>query len=102
MCNTRLTGRGLAALCRMRQLRELDLWATPTTSADLSLLATLPNLEKISVGGCDGDPDALRGRDVVPALRKIKKLNTVWLDGVVLSPSQRRAIEKRYPNVRIT
>jgi hypothetical protein len=101
VCNTRLTGRGLAALCRMRQLRELDLWMTQITADDLSLLATLPALTKVTLGSYNGDPDALRGKDVVPALRKIRKLKTVWLDGVVLSASQRRAIEKRYPEVRI-
>lgn len=102
VCNTRLTGRGLAALCGMRQLRALDLWATKIAAADLALLATLPELDTISLGSYDGDPGALRGRDVVPALRKIRKLKTVWLDGVALSASERRAIEKRYPNVRIS
>ena len=99
---TRLTRDGLAALCRMRQLRSLDLWMTRITVEDLALLATLPNLESLTLGSYDGDPDALRGAEIVPALRKIKSLKTLWLDGVALNPSTRRAIEKRYTNVRIS
>lgn len=100
-CNTRLGGEGLAALCRMRQLRSLDLWMTRITADDLALLATLPNLESLTLGSYNGDPNALRGDAIVRPLRKIKSLKTLWLDGVVLNPSTRRAIEKRYPNVRI-
>ncbi len=85
----------------MRQLRSLDLWMTRIAVEDLALLATLPNLESLTLGSYDGDPDAPRGAEIVPALLEIKSLKTLWLDGVVLNPSTRRAIEKRYTNVRI-
>jgi hypothetical protein len=97
---TPLTRIGLQHICRMKHLKSLDLWATKITEGDLDLLATMPQLEYVSLGGVEGDTtfDAKR---LLPKLRAIPSLRRIWLDGVRLDEHQRVILEKQYAT-RIT
>lgn len=78
--STPLTGAGLRHLCRMKQLRSLDLWASNITEMDIELLAELPHLEYLSIGGpgddwggctdqsCHRDPVRFNAETLVPML----------------------------------
>jgi len=98
---TLLTRSGLEHICRMTQLRSLDLWATKITEADIDLLAKMPHLEYLSVGGVEGDT-TFDARTLLPRLQAICSLQRVWLDGVQLSEDEKAILEKRYTSVRIT
>lgn len=99
---TRITRTGLKHLCKMRQLRSLDLWAnTSIQESDLDLLAALPNLEYVSVGEYS-DVTSFDVQTLLPRLNAVSSLKRVWLDGVKLDPSQRASLEARYESVRIT
>lgn len=99
--NTKLTGKGLAALCGMRQLRALDLWATRVRDDDLDMLAALPQLEYVSIGH-PVERKAPRADVVVAKLAQIPSLRRVWLDGVAVDASTQALLTQRYEYVRIT
>ncbi|MDM5179899.1 hypothetical protein PO883_22155 [Massilia sp. DJPM01] len=98
---TDISSVGLAHLCRMKQLRQLDLWATSIPESDLVLLAGLPELEYVSVGGYDHLP-SMQAASLLPLLSAIPSLKQLWLDGVDLTPSQRDQLAARYEYLRIT
>lgn len=98
---TLVTRRGLEHICRMKQLRALDLWATSIVEADLELLAGLPELEYLSLGGVDGDT-TLNAKTLLPRLQAIPSLQRIWLDGVPLSADEKATLQKRYTYARIT
>ncbi len=99
---TRITRTGLQHLCKMRQLRSLDLWAiTSIQEDDLDLLAELPNLEYVSVGEFSEVP-SFNAETLLPRLDAVSSLKRIWLDGVTLDPPQRARLEARYESVRIT
>jgi hypothetical protein len=98
---TRLTAKGLKHICRMRQLRSLDLWATRIDEEDLELLQLMPNLEYISVGGMEGGV-RLDAKRLIIRLAAIPSLQRVWLDGVIVSPQEKTALESRFSKVRLT
>jgi hypothetical protein len=98
---TNLSHIGLAYLCKMQQLRSLDIWAAPVRECDLDLLAALPKLEYLSIGGY-GDARPLDAESILPTLSAMPSLKRLWLDGIELTPSQREALDERYENVRIT
>ena len=98
----------------MKQLRSLDLWASNITEMDIELLAELPHLEYLSIGGpgddwggctdqsCHRDPVRFNAETLVPRLQAIRSLKRVWLDGVQVSRRVRSTLESRYESVRIT
>jgi hypothetical protein len=96
---TRLTGKGLKHICKMKQLRSLDLWANDITEQDLDMLADLPNLEYLSVGGYSGQT-TLTSEGVVPRLKKIGSLKRIWLDGISVSEEEQKLLNVRYEKVR--
>lgn len=99
---TRITRAGLKHLCKMKQLRSLDLWAiTSIQESDLDLLAELPNLEYVSVGEFSEVP-SFNAETLLPRLNAVSSLRRIWLDGVKLDPPQRASLETRYESVRIT
>ncbi|MDQ1833479.1 hypothetical protein [Massilia scottii] len=98
---TDISREGLAFLSRMKQLRQLDLWASSIPEADLVLLAELPELEYLSVGGYDHLP-SISAETLLPLLFAITSLKRLWLDGVDLTPSQRDQLAARYAYLRIT
>lgn len=99
--NTRISRAGLAHLCGMHQLRELDLWSTRLTVDDLGMLATLPELEYLSLGDmadvCTLDPAA-----VTDLLLSLPKLKRVWMEGIALNPQQQTALDAKLDYLNIT
>lgn len=91
---TRLTSIGLAKICQMN-LRYLDIWATHIREEDLDLLANIPNLESLSIGGYEGQK-TMTAEGVIPRLKNIKTLKGLWLDGVELNESQSAELKERY------
>lgn len=71
---TRITRKGLAAICEMQQVRSLDLWETDLVESDLDMLAALPNLEYLSVGHAFEGEHAFRVKTLLPRLRAISSL----------------------------
>lgn len=98
---TRLTGRGLAHICRMKQLRSLDLWATGIKSNDIDHLRELPSLEYLSLGDYKGG-STYSAEDLLPRLLELPALERIWLDGIAVTDSQKRTLEKRFSSVRLT
>lgn len=98
---TKITRVGLAQLASMSQLQSLDLWATALSENDLELVRDLPNLEYLSVGGCDGT-DSLDPERVVSLLLAMPPLKRVWLDGIGVSAAQINRLEERNLKVRAT
>ena len=50
LSSTRVTGRGLASMHRMKSLRELSLMSTPIEDGDLAFLDFLPQLRNLNFG----------------------------------------------------
>ena len=50
LSSTRITGRGLASLHRMKSLRDLSLYATVVGDADLEVMQSLPQLRNLNLG----------------------------------------------------
>lgn len=98
---TRVTAAGLRSICTMLQLRSLDIWALDILEQDLDSLVDLPNLERLYIGSYEGQT-ALTSKGVLPRLAMFPSLKRIWLDGIVLSNSQKEALERRYEDVRIT
>ena len=98
---TRLTRLGLTHLCKMYQLRALDLWNINIEEPDIDLLAALPELEYLSLGGVEGS-NLFNAETLLPRLAVIPKLQRIWLDGVALNHEQKAALETKYEKVRIT
>ncbi len=97
---TRITGKGLKAICGMKQLRFLDLWANDIAEEDLDMLADLPNLEYLSVGGYE-DQTTLTSEGVLPRLNRISSLRHIWLDGIPVSETEMEELEQRYDRVQL-
>jgi len=97
---TLLTRKGLRHICGMKQLRSLDIWATNIAEEDLDMLADLPGLEYLSVGGYEGQKD-LTSNGVLPRLERIKSLKRVWLDGIPITDKEKGHLEERYEKVRL-
>jgi hypothetical protein len=98
---TNLTGRGLSHLCKMQQLRSIDLWATQIGLSDVDRLQALPNLEYVSLGNYDGR-DQWAADDLLPKLLAIPSLQRLWLDGIAVTNAQKDQLEKRFTSVRLT
>lgn len=98
---TRVTGAGLRHLCKMRQLRSLDLWSLPIAEEDLDALAQLTELDYLSIGNYQHG-EQFNAETLLPRLAAIPALKRLWLDGIAISPTQRRWLEERYEHVRIT
>jgi len=101
--STAVTRKGIGALIELKHLRELDLWATRIEEQDLDLLAELPHLEYLSVGqGYDNGKQIFSPATLLPRLTAMPSLKRVWLDGVVLSASEKAAFEKHFEELRVT
>ena len=98
---TRLGPSGLQEICKMTQLRELDIWALDLDEHDLDCLEALPNLEYLSVGGYDSQ-ERLKSKNVLAQLAKLPSLRRVWLDGIPVSESEANELRARYENAQIT
>jgi Leucine Rich repeat len=104
-----ITARGLAHICRMRQLESIDLWATGISIDDLQMITALDRLEYLSLGAVDdGSTDGLRvdgnpsqdAQAVVDLILRMPSVRRVWLDGIQLSVDQRQALESRLESLR--
>ncbi len=98
---TKLSGKGLAHLCTMKNLRSLDLWATCIKEDDLDLLAGMP-LEYLSIGCVDDDESPLPF-SVTSVLKKIEALpalKRIWLDGLDLNAEHLAEFKHRNITVR--
>ena len=99
---TRLTKKSLRHLCRMKQLKSLDLWASDVKEADIALLGDLPHLEYLSIGHqLDGETN-FDADTLLPKLKAIKSLSRIWIDGVPVSAQTAREFEQHFESVRIT
>lgn len=85
----------------MKQLGSLDLWATDLKERDLWLLVYLPNLEYVSLGNHDEMPP-LNSELITQLLLDCPRLKRVWLDGINLEPTQKKALEAKLDSLRIT
>jgi hypothetical protein len=97
----KLSRHGLTHICKMKQLRSLDLWATRIEQDDVELLRDLPRLEYLSIGDYEGGK-RFDAELLLPRLIGMPSLKRVWLDGVALTPDQRAQLEVRFSSVRIT
>lgn len=98
---TRVGPKGLQSICRMAQLRELDIWALKIQESDLDCLAALGNLEYLSVGGHQ-EQTVLTAKGVLPRIARLAALKRLWLDGIALTEDEADQLERRYERVRIT
>lgn len=98
---TRVGPKGLRSICRMTQLRELDIWALRIEESDLDCLEALGNLEYLSVGGHQ-EQTVLTAKGVLPRLARLPALKRLWLDGIALTEEEAAALERRYDRVEIT
>ena len=96
---TRLTRVGIAHLATMTQLHSLDLWALDLNAPDLAMLAALPNLEYLSLGG-NGSALPLDADAITALILESKSLKRVWLDGVRLERAQQDALEAKLESLR--
>jgi hypothetical protein len=97
---TRLSGKGLAHLRTMKNLRSLDLWATRITEDDLDLLAGMP-LEYLSIGRVDDENFASFSVDIVmKKLAALPSLKRIWLDGLDLNAGHLAEFKRRKITVR--
>ena len=96
-----LTAIGLQTICKMVQMRELDVWATNVVEEDLELLLGLPNLEYLSVGGYDGQTK-LTAAGVLPRLAQMKSLKRIWLDQIYVPEEQLAQLHETYEAVHYT
>jgi hypothetical protein len=94
---TEITNVGLEKICSMTQLKGLDLWATDVGEAEIDMLAQLPNLEYLSVGGLD--KQKLTAKNVLPKLYRLPALKRVWLDGLQLTDVERKELGERFDQV---
>jgi len=98
---TRMGPSGLQEICKMKQLRELDIWALDLNEGDLDCLEALPNLEYLSVGGHDGQK-RLTSKGVLPRLSRLRSLRRIWLDGIPVSEKESSQLKERYEKAQIT
>ena len=87
---------------QLPQIRSLDLWATRLQELDLELLAHLPRLEYLSVGGYARGQRVFNPDTLFQRLSAIPSLKRLWLDGVPLSNAQKSKFEKHFPQFRHT
>jgi hypothetical protein len=80
----------------MKRLTSLDLWATKIHEADLDLLANLPNLNYLSIGGVGGDR-TFNTTTLLPRLQAVRSLERIWLDGVHVSEDGSRRGRRSRP-----
>ena len=97
---SRLTRKGLRHLCKMKQLKDLDLWACRLSVGDLTELEALPNLEYLSFGSTR-QPSPIDSEALIAGLDRLSALKRIWLDGVDMSPAQIASLNKRYEKARI-
>jgi Leucine rich repeat len=97
--NTKISGVGLRALCKMSQLTSLDLWANNLSINDLENLRGLPRLDYLSIGNAHGYDD-YDPEQVVQLLLSLPALKRVWLDGITLSDLQRAKLSAVIGEVR--
>lgn len=98
---TRMTRSGLRKICRMRQLKRLDIWATRIEETDLDMLASLENLEYLSIGSHDDQTD-FTPAGTFPRLERLPSLKKLWLDGFRVSKGEWEYLNDRYEEVRVT
>jgi hypothetical protein len=98
---SRVGPKGLQSICRMAQLRELDIWALGIQESDLDFLGALGNLEYLSVGGYQ-EQTVLTATGVLPRIARLSSLKRLWLDGIALREDEAALLERRYDRVRIT
>lgn len=98
---TRVGLKGLQSICRITQLRELDIWALDIQEGDLDCLAGLTNLEYLSVGGYD-EQTVLTAKGVLPRIAQLPSLKRLWLDGMQLTKDELAGLERQYDHVRVT
>ena len=97
---TSLTGKGLAHLRTMKNLRSLDLWSTRITEDDLDVLAGMP-LEYLSIGRVDDESFAPFSVDtVMKKLAALPSLKRIWLDGLDLNAEHLAEFKRRKIIVR--
>ena len=85
----------------MRQLKWLDIWATRIEETDLDMLASLENLEYLSIGGHDDQTD-FTPAGTFPRLERLPSLKKLWLDGFRVSKGEWEYLNDRYEKVRVT
>jgi hypothetical protein len=92
---------GLESICRMAQLRELDIWGLRIQEGDLDCLGALGNLEYLSVGGHQ-EQTVLTAKGVLSRIARLPSLKRLWLDGIAMTKDEAASLERRYDRVRIT
>lgn len=99
--STEITNVGLQAICTMSQLRRLDVWSTDVVENDLKILALLPKLEYLSIGGHEGQTK-LTAAGVMETLYEIPSLKMVWLDGVNVTRQELEKLKERFEKVWVS
>ncbi|TPI43272.1 hypothetical protein FJW05_23260 [Mesorhizobium sp. B2-9-1] len=98
---TDITAVGLQAICKMSQLRWLDIWSTGIAEHDLKMLSQLPNLEYLSIGGHEGQT-TLTAAGTLATLYEIPSLKTVWLDGLHVTKQDWGKLTERFEKVWVS
>lgn len=99
ICNNPISAKGLKSICNMPQLKSLDIWATDIIEKDLALLENLPHLESLSIGNLN-EQSILSFKGVLPYLQNIPSLKKIWLDGILVTESEKKKLEQHYESVR--
>lgn len=96
---SKLTAKGLRSISTMSQLESLDIWAIDISEADLAPLSKLQNLKYLSVGGYEGQT-RLTFKGVMPHIDELPSLRSLWLDGIILSDSEKLNMNNKYEYFR--
>jgi len=92
---TKITTRGLEKISEMKQLESLDIWATNISNGDLEMLLKLNNLKYLSIGNYM-DQNIITSSVALPIIEKLRSLEQLFLDGVVITDSERKYLAAKY------
>ena len=101
IASTVVSRKGLADICKMNQLKSLDVWATDIKQKDLELLKNLPELEYLSVGQ-GYDDNSFESKKLIEMLAKMNSLQRIWLDGIKFSSDEKIMLSRKYDKVQIS
>jgi len=102
LTNTDVTDESIEKIVRMRILRFLALGETAVTPAGVALLADLPHLEELTLGGvASGQKESLITDAIVPSLSRFRHLRHLTLFGTTITPEGFAALRAVLPNCEI-
>jgi len=92
---------GFSGICQMKQLTDLDAWATRISDSDLESLANLDNLKFLSIGERD-EVETFSGKKVMGNISKLPTACRLWLDGIKFTEVEKQELRQKFDDVVIS